>query len=59
VGVSPHNHLVLSLVVPLAGADSHDVRNQSLGSKLEVVGADQICPLPDLMQHMEQLEQGD
>jgi hypothetical protein len=41
VDVSMYDHLVFSPAIPLAGADGHVVRNQALGPKLEVVGADQ------------------
>jgi hypothetical protein len=40
MGVRPHDHPVLSLAAPLAGANGHDVCNRLLGSELEVVGAD-------------------
>jgi hypothetical protein len=53
VGVSPLDHLILPLVVPLARTDSRDVHNRSLGSELEVVGANQIRTLLGLAQHME------
>jgi hypothetical protein len=40
VGVGLHDRLILSPVVPLAEADGHDLRDQALSPKLEVVDAD-------------------
>jgi hypothetical protein len=56
VDVNPHNHLVFSPAVPLVGDDGCDVRDQTLGLKLEIVGADQDQALPRPPQHVEDLE---
>jgi hypothetical protein len=59
MGVMPHDHPVIPLAIPLAGTNSHDVRNRSLGSELEVVRGNWIHPLPGLARHVEQPEKGD
>jgi hypothetical protein len=59
VGVSPHDRLVLPLAVPLAGTNNRDVHNGSLGLELDVVGANQIHPLPSPAHYVEQPEKGD
>jgi hypothetical protein len=41
VDVGSYYHPVFSLVVPLATANRHDVRDRALGPKLKVVGVDQ------------------
>jgi hypothetical protein len=59
VGVSPHGHLVLPPVVPLAWANSHNIRNWAPSSELEVVCVNQVCPLLDPTQHVEQPKERD
>jgi hypothetical protein len=46
MSIDAHNHLVLPLAIPLAGGDGCDVRNRGRGLELEVIGADQVRPLP-------------
>jgi hypothetical protein len=59
VGVNPHDRPVLPAAVPLTGANCHNMSNWAPSSELEVLGADQVRPLPNTVQHMEQLEEGD
>jgi hypothetical protein len=59
VDVGSYDHPVFTPAVPLAGVDGHDVLDQALGPKLEVVGTDQAPALPGPPQHVEQPEQVD
>jgi hypothetical protein len=56
VDVSPYDHPVFPLVIPLAEANGRDVCDWPLGLKLEVVGIDQAGALPGPPQHVEHLE---
>jgi hypothetical protein len=58
MGVDLHNRLVLPPMVPLAGTNRHNISSRSLGSELEIVGADRVHPLPGPTQYVEQPEEG-
>jgi hypothetical protein len=53
MGVTPHDYPVLPVAVPLAGANRCNIRNWSPGLELEVIGVDQVHPLPSPAQYVE------
>jgi hypothetical protein len=46
VSVDVHNCPILPPATPLTGGDGRDVHNWTLGPELEVIGANQVSPLP-------------
>jgi hypothetical protein len=59
VGVGPHDRPVLPPAVTLVRANCRSISNWTPSSKLEVVGANQVHPLPGPAQHVKQLKDGD